>query len=104
MAPILVELFIAVFVVYRLTWFVVLDAGPFNVMLNVRTWLDQFANASKERQRKYLWVRDGVFCFYCVSFWFGLAAGVYWFSSLWYGLAIAGVVIWLFSRASAGNV
>jgi len=47
---------------YRLTYLVLYEDGPFELAAHVRTW----------GQTQPEWVRDGLHCSFCVSFWMAL--------------------------------
>lgn len=83
---------IAVLAVYRISYFIALDDGPFDVGSKFRGWIGQKS-----------WIGRGFHCVMCISFWVSLGAAllvngfVPW--TLSYGLAVAGAVVVIHRRA-----
>ena len=83
------DLILIALAVYRLTKFVMIDDGPFDLMLKARDWV--FDRFDEEH-----WINKGLSCPWCISFWLSLVvlflpAVVYWW------LGIAGLVSLLFT-------
>jgi hypothetical protein len=74
----MIDLLLRLFGVYRLTYLALHEDGPFEVATHIRT----LAQSGPE------WVRDGVRCPLCLSFWFALLLAILpaW-AARWLGLA-----------------
>lgn len=91
-----ISLVIAVFVVYRIARMVALEEGPFEVFLTFRSWV-------YERVQK-TWVRNGIICPLCISFWVALPVAVIvtlqlhldWYAILWLWFALSGAASFLY--------
>lgn len=55
--------------VYRLSYLIALEEGPFGVAARWREWV--------EAQHGPLWLNEGVHCPLCISFWLGGLAALY---------------------------
>ncbi len=84
-------LFITIFIVYRLTFVIIYDEGPFAIFHRIRSLV-----------KGPEWLLEGLGCPVCVSFWLSLGAGLLIASSLLegilIGLAIAGFIVFLFMQ------
>ena len=76
------HLLLAVLAVYRLSYLIAVETGPFGLA----QWLRDRA------QQGPGWVAEGVACVLCVSFWLALPAAAL-LGDLWYWPGIAGAVL-----------
>jgi len=91
-----ISLTVATFAVYRLSRMVALEEGPFDIFLNMRGF---FYNRFEQQ-----WVRRGITCPLCISFYVGLLAAVIlyfihhleWYAILWLWLALSGSASFLY--------
>jgi len=71
--------------VYRFSRLIALEDGPAWIFKRLRSLIRERAGADS-------WISEGIQCPYCVSFWLSLLS-----SPSQKGLAIAGLVAWLFN-------
>ncbi len=83
---------IAVLAVYRISYFIALEDGPFD-------WSSKFRNKIGQKT----WVGRGFHCVLCISFWVSLGAALivngFILYTIPYWLAVAGAVLVVHKRA-----
>jgi len=91
-----ISLAIATFAVYRLSRMIGLEEGPFEVFLTFRSWMYS--------KFEYRWVRNGVVCPLCISFWISLPAALLvtyqlhldWYAVFWLWISLSGAASFLY--------
>lgn len=91
-----ISLIIASFVVYRLSRMFGLEEGPFELFLTLRSWV--------YNRTKRTWIRNGVVCPLCLSFWISLPVAILvtyqlhldWYAVLWLWFGLSGSASFLY--------
>ena len=66
----------AIFAVYRVSFMITREEGPFDVFERIRTIAQQLPSEAdiQSNRRRLHWVARGIACPLCISFWFSLPA------------------------------
>lgn len=91
-----ISLVVATFAVYRVSRMVALEEGPFEIFLNARGWA--------YNKFEQVWVRRGLTCPLCISFYVALPAAVIiyffnhleWYAILWLWFGLSGSASFLY--------
>lgn len=91
-----ISLTVATFAVYRLSRMIAIEEGPLDIFMNMRGLVYH-----RFEQR---WIRQGVTCPLCISFYVGLVAAIIlffvhhleWYAILWLWLALSGSASFLY--------